>query len=143
MSSSDLEGERKFGRRVNWLVEIAFTLGFIAVAMAAFEQSFIEPPKKEPVSKKEAFWEAAKSFLTKKVSPEEDEQAVPKAKHPYQLAYIGIGVVAVGLGTLAWTRFSRSRLAAAAVALGLIAIAWDWAVIGIGIAVAIFILSSL
>jgi hypothetical protein len=143
MSSTNLKVEPRSGRKVNWLVEIAFTLGFIAVAMAAFERSFIVPPKKEPASKKEALWEAAKSVVSKKLSPEKDDNAATKGKHPYQLAYIGIGVAAVGLGAFGWTRFAHSRLAAAAVALGLIAIAWEWAVVGIGIAVVILILASL
>jgi hypothetical protein len=135
----------------NYIADIAFAIGLIAVGMAAFQNNFVNAPP-EPVESKKTLKEvaadAAKTLLEEKVlhkepppKPVTDPRRLPL--HPYQMAYTALGAVAIGLGIFAWTQRAHTRLAASAVSLGLIAIAWEWVLIAVGAAIFILVLSSL
>jgi hypothetical protein len=135
----------------NGLATIAFVFGLLAVGLAAFQNNFVHaPPQPPPMENKRTLKEvaadAAKKILEDKVLQKE-QAAKPVAYsrrlplHPYQMVFTGFGILAIGLGTFAWTQKAHTRLAAAAVGLGLIAIAWEWVLVAVCIAVVIFILS--
>lgn len=135
----------------NYIADIAFAIGLIAVGMAAFQNNFVNAPP-EPVESKKTLKEvaadAAKTLLEEKVlhkepppKPVTDPRRLPL--HPYQMAYTALGAVAIGLGIFAWTQRAHTRLAASAVSLGLIAIAWEWVLVAVGAAIFILVLSSL
>lgn len=135
----------------NLIAPIAFAVGLIAVAMAAFQNDFVFSPPQQVESKrtpKEVAAGAAKALLAEKLlhkesppKPVTDTRTVPM--HPYQKGLTALGVIAVGLGTFAWTQRAHTRLAASAVGLGLIAVAWKWVLIAVGVALLIFVLSLL
>lgn len=135
----------------NRIAVIAFAIGLIAVGMAAFQNNFVQVSPKPVESKRtlrEVAAEAAKTLLEEKIlhkepppKPVTDTRRIPL--HPYQMVFTALGLLAIGLGILAWTQHAHTRLAASAIGLGLIAIAWEWVLIAVGVAIVIFILSLL
>lgn len=124
---------------------LGLIVGFIAVCMAAFENNFIRPPAPAPdtATLKETASKAAKKWLDDKIlhKPKTaplDRKELPH--HPYQMFYIGLGLVAVGLGVASWCRRENLRMSGAAISLGIMAICWQWVLIGVTVAIAIMVI---
>ena len=127
----------------NRIATIAFVLGLLAVGMAAFQNNFVQETQR-PLSQVAA--DAARTLLEEKVlhkPPPPPAGPQRRPLHPYQMVFTSLGVLAMGLGTYAWSQKAHHRLAASAIGLGLIAIAWEWVLIAVAVAVALFVLSVL
>jgi hypothetical protein len=124
---------------------IGLVIGFLAVAVAAFESHLIAAvaPPEDKRSLGELATEAGKKILKEKVLKEAPAEPPPKPFHPIRIAYTLLGLAAIGFGAVSWIKKEHIRMSGGAVALGLIAICWQWVLIGVCVAVVIFILSLL
>ncbi len=119
-------------------------VGFVALAGAIFQNKFREatetPPEPEPTLR-ELAKEAGKNWLKDRILKDEQESPPSKrvAVDQVDLAYMGLGLSAIILGVISWTRKENIRIAGAALSLGLVAVAWQYVLIGIGVAVVLWV----
>lgn len=122
---------------------IGLILGFVAIAIAAFESHLAasEPPKEDKRSLRELAGEASRKLLKEKVLKEAPATPPPKRYHPVRITYTLLGLAAMGLGTFSWIKKEHIRMSGGAAALGLLAVCWQWVLIGVCIAVVIFLVA--
>jgi len=137
------------------LAIIGLIIGVVAIGIAAFQDNIraqITPPapvQAPPPAQtlKELALEAGKKVVQEKVlkqtppPPTPPHAPPPKTRDAVELAYVGLGLLAMVIGIVAWIRKDHIRIAGSAVSFGLIAIAWQYVLAGVGIAVAVFILA--
>lgn len=137
-----------------YLAAIAFVIGLLGVGMAAFQNNFIQEPPvappEAPKGLKAVAAEATRKLIEDKILHKEPARKaqfpadpVRRPLHPYQVISTALGVLAIGVGTLAWSQRNHIRLSGAAIALGIMAVAWQWVMIAVVVAVVILILSML
>ncbi|MBL9205364.1 MAG: hypothetical protein JNN01_09785 [Opitutaceae bacterium] len=107
--------------------------------MAAFESFALSGPHSKD---ERSGWQISWSKQSFSLKPKKDEPNSQPAS-VVRIAYTALGLMAIGLGVVAWTRKEQARIAGGAAALGLIAVAWQWVLLGVGIAVLLLILASL
>ncbi len=124
---------------------IGLIIGFLAVAVAAFEDHLVAPnqPPEDKRSLGELATEAGKKLLKEKVLKEETAEPPAKPFHPVRIIYTLLGLAAMGLGAVSWIKKEHVRMSGGAVALGLVAVCWQWVLIGVGVAVVVFLLANL
>jgi hypothetical protein len=138
-----LERSAKESRMRHWYSTIGLILGFVAVAIAAFESHLVaSAPKEDKRSLRELATEAGKKLLKEKVLKEEAPPPPPKPFHPVKITYTVLGLAAIGFGAFSWIKKEHVRMSGGAVALGLLAVCWQWVLIGVCIAVVIFLLAQ-
>jgi hypothetical protein len=124
---------------------IGLILGFIAVAIAAFETHLVAsepPPPVHERSLKELAVDAGKAILKQKVLKEEPPSPKATPFHPVRITYILLGLGAMVFGLFSWIKKEHIRMSGGAVALGLMAVCWQWVLIGICIAIVIIVLAN-
>jgi hypothetical protein len=125
---------------------IGLILGFIAVAIAAFETHLVASEPAPPVherSLKELAVDAGKAILKEKVLKEEAPPPEAKPFHPVRIAYMLLGLGAMGFGIFSWIKKEHIRMSGGAAALGLMAICWQWVLVGVCIAIVIIVLANI
>lgn len=125
---------------------IGLILGFIAVAIAAFETHLVAsepPPPVHERSLKELAVDAGKAILKEKVLKEEAPPPQARPYHPVRITYILLGLAAMGFGIFSWIKKEHVRMSGGAAALGLMAICWQWVLVGVCIAIVIIVLANI
>lgn len=125
--------------------KIGLLLGFLAVALAAFETHLAAAaaPKEDKRTLGELAGEAGKRILKEKILKEEAAEPPPKPFHPVRVTYTVLGLAAMGLGLFSWIKKEHIRMSGGAAALGLVAVCWQWVLIAVCIAIVIFLLAHL
>lgn len=136
------------------LAIIGLVIGIVAISIAVFQDDIraqLAPPppvqpSPPPPTLKELAVEAGKKMIEenvlKQTSPPPPTPP-PKTRDAVELGYVGLGLLAMVIGTVAWIRKDHIRIAGGAVSFGLIAIAWQYVMVGVAFAVIVFIFAML
>lgn len=111
-------------------------IAIFAIAIAVFQDD-IRP---EPPSASVQLAERVSDVVAKIGGIESKESA---ARDWVTLAYIGLGLLALIAGIVAFVQKESHRVAGMAGALGVVAIAWEYVLIGVVVAVVLFLLVNL
>jgi len=136
------------------LAIIGLVIGIAAISIAVFQDDIraqlappapVQPPPPSPTLKELAV-EAGKKMIEENVLKETSPPPPtppPKTRDAVELGYVGLGLLAMVIGTVAWIRKDHIRIAGGAVSFGLIAIAWQYVMVGVAFAVIVFIFAML
>ncbi|MEM7205892.1 MAG: hypothetical protein AAF628_36900 [Planctomycetota bacterium] len=134
----------------NRLAAIGLLIAFVALGVAVFADDLrgTAPPSPPPESRsiKERTLEVGKKLLREKVLGEPAQQAVEAptgSRDAVALTHMGLGLLAIVLGVLAWIQKAHARLAGATIAVGLVAAAWQYVLVGLALAIVVLVLSNL
>ncbi|MEZ5305304.1 MAG: hypothetical protein R3F11_32380 [Verrucomicrobiales bacterium] len=123
---------------------IGLVFGFAALAIAVFQHDLRPPPEPRPKpTLKEVAAEATKHLIQEKILKEKSGESARLGERRHdaiEITFMGLGLVAIILGTISWVRKEHIRLSSGAIALGVIAVAWEVVLLGILLGVAVVVI---